>query len=102
MMDIHHEVIKEYREYLDFAEFLVEGYCIFNEDAKVYQKTNCTKPTVEDALAYAYMAENFFNLPSFYIEYSGQYEIGRASCRERVEMSVVEVVVMERENSRDR
>src|SRR5690625_6614502 len=73
MMDIHHEVIKEYREYLDFAEFLVEGYCIFNEDAKVYQKTNCTKPTVEDALAYAYMAENFFNLPSFYIEYSGQY-----------------------------
>lgn len=73
MMDIHHEAIKEYREYLDFAEFLVEGYCIFNEDAKVYQKTNCTKPTVEDALAYAYMAENFFNLPSFYIEYSGQY-----------------------------
>src|SRR5699024_1141994 len=73
MMDIHHEAIKEYREYLDFAECLAEGYCIFNEDAKVYQKTNCTKPTVEDALAYAYVAENFVNLPGCYVEYSGKY-----------------------------
>ncbi len=73
MMDIHHEAIKEYKEYLDFAELFIEGYCIFNEDAKVYQKTNCSKPTVEDAVAYAYMAEHFFKLPSFYIEYSGKY-----------------------------
>src|SRR5699024_10390 len=73
MMDIHHEAIKEYKEYLDFAEFLVEGYCIFNEDAKVYQKTNCTKTAVEVALAYAYMAENVFNLATFIIRNSRQY-----------------------------
>lgn len=73
VMDIHHEAIKEYKEYLDYADLFIEGYCIFNEDAKVFKKTNCSKPTVEDAVAYAYMAEHFFKLPSFYIEYSGKY-----------------------------
>lgn len=73
MMDIHHDAIKEYKEYLDYADYFLEGYCIFNEEAKVYQKTNCKMPTIEDAVAYAYMAENFFKLPSFYIEYSGKY-----------------------------
>lgn len=73
MMDIHHHAIKEYKEYLDYADYFLEGYCIFNEDAKVFKKTNCKKPTTEDAVAYAYMAENFFKLPSFYIEYSGKY-----------------------------
>src|SRR5699024_7227492 len=42
-------------------------------NAKVYQKTNCTKRPVEDGLAYADMAENCFSLASFYIEYRGQY-----------------------------
>jgi len=73
MMDIHHHTIKEYKEYLDYVDFFVEGYCIFNEEAKVFQKTNCLKPTIEDAVAYAYMAENIFKLSSFYVEYSGMY-----------------------------
>ena len=73
MMDIHHEAIKTYKDYLDFTEIFLEGYCIFNEDAKVFKKTNCTLPSEDDAVAYAYMAEKFFKLPSFYVEYSGIY-----------------------------
>src|SRR5699024_5591601 len=38
MMDIHHEAIKEYKEYLDFAEFLVEGYCILTKMRKYIKK----------------------------------------------------------------
>lgn len=74
MMDIQHEAIKKYKAFLDFSgPMFMEGYCILNPDCKAYRKANCKLAGVNDVLAYAYMAENFFNLPIFYLEYSGTY-----------------------------
>jgi len=73
MMDIQHKAIKEYKEIMDWDEIFVEGYCVLNEKAKVFQRTNCSLPEEEDVLAYAYMAEHIFHLPIFYLEYSGTY-----------------------------
>lgn len=73
MMDIQHEAIKEYKDIMDWNDIFVEGYCILNEDAKAYHKANCKLPSTEDVTAYAYMAENVFHLPIFYMEYSGTY-----------------------------
>lgn len=74
MMDIQHKAIKHYKPFLDWGlPLLVEGYCILNEDCKAFKKTNCKRPDQEDVIAYAYMAEHFFSLPIFYIEYSGMY-----------------------------
>ncbi len=72
-LDIHHEAIKTFYPYLDLADMVIEGYCIFNPASKVYQKTACYLPTKEDARAYAYMAEHFYRLPVLYAEYSGMY-----------------------------
>jgi len=73
MMDLQHEAIKEYKDIMDWKDIFVEGYCILNEEAKAYQRANCKLPTTEDVTAYAYMAENVFHLPIFYMEYSGMY-----------------------------
>src|SRR5699024_9690536 len=50
-----------------------EGYCILNEEAKVFTHTNSYLPDLDDVKAYAYMAEKVFRLPVFYVEYSGKY-----------------------------
>lgn len=72
--DLHHEAIKEYGDVLIWEELVAEGYCILNPDCKVAQVTNAkTDLTVEDVVAYARMAENYFKLPIFYLEYSGAY-----------------------------
>ncbi|MBC5636299.1 heptaprenylglyceryl phosphate synthase [Ornithinibacillus sp. BX22] len=73
MMDIQHEAIKEYKDIMNWNEIFVEGYCILNEEAKAFQHASCKLPSDEDVVAYAYMAENVFHLPIFYIEYSGKY-----------------------------
>ncbi|HAM80992.1 heptaprenylglyceryl phosphate synthase [Ornithinibacillus bavariensis] len=73
MMDIQHEAIKEYKDIMNWDEIYVEGYCILNEEAKAFQQTNCKLPSEEDIVAYAYMVENIFHLPIFYMEYSGKY-----------------------------
>src|SRR5690625_2255599 len=73
MMDIQHQAIKQYVDMLEYSEILFEGYCILNEDAKVFQHTNSFLPDEGDVLAYAYMAEKVFHLPVFYMEYSGKY-----------------------------
>lgn len=73
MMDIQHEAVKQYKEMMNWDELFIEGYCVLNKDSKVYKKTNCFMPDEEDVIAYAYMAERMFNLPIFYIEYSGTY-----------------------------
>lgn len=73
MMDIQHQAIKEYRDFMDWDTIVMEGYCILNEDSKAFIKTNCQLPDDEDVTAYAYMAEHIFKLPVFYVEYSGTY-----------------------------
>lgn len=73
MMDLQHEAIKEYKDIMDWTDILVEGYCILNEEAKAFQKASCRLPDKDDVTAYAYMAENVFHLPVFYMEYSGAY-----------------------------
>lgn len=71
LMDIQHEAIKEHKELIDWDETMMEGYCIMNPEAKAYEKTACKLPSKEDVLAYAFMAEHIFQLPIFYLEYSG-------------------------------
>lgn len=73
MMDIQHKAIKEFIDMMEYAQVYFEGYCIMNEDAKVFQYTNCEVPDFDDVKAYAYMAEHVFHLPFFYVEYSGTY-----------------------------
>ncbi|SET39349.1 putative glycerol-1-phosphate prenyltransferase [Oceanobacillus limi] len=73
VMDVQHEAIKEFKDIMNWSEIFFEGYCIVNEEAKAFEKTNCTLPSDEDVLAYAYMAERVFHLPIFYLEYSGKY-----------------------------
>lgn len=73
MMDIQHRAIQEYGAVINWNEMLAEGYCIMNSTSKVFQQTNCKKPSHEETIAYAQMAENLFHLPFFYLEYSGTY-----------------------------
>ena len=55
-------------------ELVAEGYCILNPNCKVAEVTNAkTDLSIDDVVAYARMAENFFRLPVFYVEYSGTY-----------------------------
>ena len=72
--DLHHEAIKEYGDVLVWDELVAEGYCVLNPDCKVAQVTDAkTDLTKEDVIAYARLAENYFKLPIFYLEYSGVY-----------------------------
>ncbi|GAE92306.1 (S)-3-O-geranylgeranylglyceryl phosphate synthase [Gracilibacillus boraciitolerans JCM 21714] len=74
MIDVQHEAIREYGDIVNWQEMYAEGYCIMNEQSKVFQHTDCKLPTEGgDAIAYARMAEHLFRLPFFYLEYSGTY-----------------------------
>ncbi|WP_332645949.1 heptaprenylglyceryl phosphate synthase [Lysinibacillus sp. 54212] len=72
--DLHHEAIKEYGEIMVWEELVAEGYCVLNPDCKVAQATEAkTDLSEDDVIAYARLAENYFKLPIFYMEYSGTY-----------------------------
>ncbi|ANU11739.1 geranylgeranylglyceryl phosphate synthase-like protein [Planococcus antarcticus DSM 14505] len=71
---LHHRAIREYGDILDWDELIPEGYCILNGDCKAAKLTGAkTDLTTNDVLAYARLAEHFFQLPIFYMEYSGIY-----------------------------
>lgn len=71
---LHHEAIKEYGEIMDWDELIPEGYCILNGNCKAAKLTGAkTELAVDEVLAYARLAEHFFRLPIFYMEYSGVY-----------------------------
>ncbi|MEW8969306.1 heptaprenylglyceryl phosphate synthase [Mesobacillus jeotgali] len=71
---LHHEAVKEYGDLMDWDELKMEGYCILNPDCKAAKLTDAkTELSIEDVRAYAMMAEKMFNLPIFYLEYSGTY-----------------------------
>ena len=82
---LHHAALRKYGHMMDWNELFTEGYCIMNPNCKAGQLTEITKvPDEEDVIAYARMAEHLFNLPIFYLEYSGMYgdpEIVRAAAR---------------------
>jgi putative glycerol-1-phosphate prenyltransferase len=74
IVGLHHEAVKEYGELMDWNEMVMEGYCILNGDCKAAKHTSAnTNLNQEDVLAYARMAEKMFQLPIFYLEYSGVY-----------------------------
>ncbi|MGR3762549.1 heptaprenylglyceryl phosphate synthase [Rossellomorea sp. NS-SX7] len=71
---LHHQAVKEYGEIMNWDEILVEGYCILNSECKAAKVTEANSDLAsEDVAAYAMMAEKMFNLPIFYMEYSGTY-----------------------------
>ena len=73
ILGLHKEAIKEYGHMINWEEMHVEGYCIMNPECKAAQLTEAnTDLTEEDAASYALMAEKMFNLPIFYLEYSGK------------------------------
>ncbi|TWT13481.1 heptaprenylglyceryl phosphate synthase [Planomicrobium sp. CPCC 101079] len=85
---LHHEAIREYGDIMDWEEMVPEGYCILNADCKAAKLTEAkTDLDVEDVVAYARMAEHFFRLPIFYIEYSGMY--GDIQLVERVKEQLI-------------
>lgn len=72
--DLHHEAIKQFGDIMVWDELVAEGYCVLNPDCKVAEVTKAkTDLTEEDVIAYARLAENYFRLPIFYIEYSGTF-----------------------------
>ncbi|MGE7948895.1 heptaprenylglyceryl phosphate synthase [Lysinibacillus sp. NPDC093688] len=72
--NLHHEAIKEYGDIMVWDELVAEGYCILNPSCKVAEVTNAkTDLSIDDVVAYARMAENYFRLPVFYVEYSGTF-----------------------------
>ncbi|WP_042478770.1 heptaprenylglyceryl phosphate synthase [Bacillus ndiopicus] len=72
--DLHHMAIKEYGDIMVWEELVAEGYCVLNPDCKVAHATEAqTDLSIDDVVAYARMAENYFKLPIFYLEYSGTY-----------------------------
>jgi len=89
--NLHHEAIKEYGDIMVWDELVAEGYCILNPHCKAAEVTNAkTDLSLDDIVAYARLAENFFKLPVFYIEYSGTYG----------DISVVSAVKKELKNTR--
>ncbi|MDN4608294.1 heptaprenylglyceryl phosphate synthase [Sporosarcina highlanderae] len=82
---IHHAALREYGHMMNWDEIIAEGYCILNTDCKAAKLTGVEEtPDEDDVIAYARMAEHLFNLPVFYLEYSGTYgdkEIVKAAAR---------------------
>lgn len=71
---MHQRALKEYGDILVWEELIAEGYCVLNPDCKVAKLTKAdTHLDTDDVRAYARMAEQFFKLPIFYMEYSGMY-----------------------------
>jgi putative glycerol-1-phosphate prenyltransferase len=68
------EALKEYGDIMRWDEIVPEGYCILNGDCKAAQLTSANADLSEmDVIAHARLAEHFFKLPIFYMEYSGTY-----------------------------
>jgi putative glycerol-1-phosphate prenyltransferase len=71
---LHHEALKEFGDIMNWDEIITEGYCIVNPDCKAAERSRAdTNLTADDVVAYARMAEKMFQLPIFYLEYSGMY-----------------------------
>jgi putative glycerol-1-phosphate prenyltransferase len=71
---LHHQAVREFGEIMDWEEIVMEGYCILNSDCKAAKLTSAhADVSADDVKSYAMMAEKMFQLPIFYLEYSGQF-----------------------------
>nr|WP_306976419.1 heptaprenylglyceryl phosphate synthase [Alkalibacillus salilacus] len=73
MIDLHHQAVKTYGDWIDWDELFMEGYIMLNPASKAYQYTNATAVNTEDVVAYARLIEHLMPLPIMYLEYSGIY-----------------------------
>lgn len=72
--DLHIEAIKAFGDFMEWEELVPEGYCILNPSCKAAQVAEAqTTLSAEDIIAHARLAEHFFKMPIFYMEYSGTY-----------------------------
>lgn len=68
------QALKAFGDTIDWEEIVSEGYVVLNPEAKVAALTEAnTVLDSEDVVAYAQLADRLFQLPIFYIEYSGTY-----------------------------
>ncbi|EUJ50886.1 heptaprenylglyceryl phosphate synthase [Listeria fleischmannii] len=71
---LHVEILRQYAPHVPFRRLSPVGYVILNKDAKAAIKTGAeTNLEAETVAAYAELAEHFFHLPIFYVEYSGMF-----------------------------
>lgn len=74
IVGMQQKALREFGDIINWDEIAVEGYCILNKNAKAAVLTEAVcEVDVDDVIAYAQMAEHFFHLPIFYLEYSGMY-----------------------------
>lgn len=73
LVDAHLSAIKKYRNLINWDRVLTEGYLVCNAGSAVGRLTGAADPSVDDAVAYAVLAEEIFRLPLLYIEYSGAF-----------------------------
>ncbi len=70
---LHVEMLRKYAPHVPFKRMTPVGYVILNAEAKAAVKTEAmTNLEARDVAAYAELAEHFFHLPVFYVEYSGR------------------------------
>jgi putative glycerol-1-phosphate prenyltransferase len=68
------EALKQFGRFIKGRRVFAEGYCVLNPQATVAQVANARADLgVDDIVAYAQLAQDLFNLPIFYLEYSGAY-----------------------------
>ncbi|WP_163653722.1 heptaprenylglyceryl phosphate synthase [Listeria sp. PSOL-1] len=70
----HHQVVKQFHGFLPWDKMTSVSYIILNKESKVATLTQAkTDLTVADIIAYAEIADNLFQMPVVYLEYSGIY-----------------------------
>ncbi|WP_133582240.1 heptaprenylglyceryl phosphate synthase [Aureibacillus halotolerans] len=74
IIGLHHKAIEAYGHLIDDEEILLEGYCVLNKDAAVAELTAAkTALTSDEVAAYAQLAGRLWEMPVFYVEYSGTF-----------------------------
>ncbi len=73
LRDAHLSAIREYGKYIPWDRILIEGYLVCNPLSAVSKVTGANSPTAAEAVSYLELAEKIYNMPIFYLEYSGRY-----------------------------
>ncbi|MDB5052176.1 MAG: heptaprenylglyceryl phosphate synthase [Bacilli bacterium] len=70
----HQRALRDYGALLHWEQIVPEGYVILNQQSTVAELTEAKCDlTEEDVIAYARLADKLFQLPIFYMEYSGAF-----------------------------